>query len=230
LDLLDMNLRIDVRGILPTIAVPTVIVHSRRDHLFPVENARYLAAHIPGARLIEVDAGDHAPFFEGTDALHEALRWLVHQSTPIPARFLATVLAVEADARLDSTAVEGPVSRHGGVSTGSERAWWFDGPQRAMRCAHELIATSTVRRHRARVGVHAGEVSHEHGRLHGEGLETARALARTTPSGEVWISGVVADLIPGSPFTFEARDRVRLADGRQVRAFASLPQAQISER
>ena len=52
--------RIDVRPILPTITVPTLVIHAR-DEVVPVQCGRYLADHIPGARLLEVEGRDHAP-------------------------------------------------------------------------------------------------------------------------------------------------------------------------
>lgn len=230
LDLLEMNLRIDVRAILPTVSVPTVVLHGKRDDLFPVENGRYLAAHIPGARLVEVDSSDHAFLFEGRDELHEALAWLLRQSVRSPGRFLATILALEADQALDPAAYETVVARHGGVATGAGSAWRFDGPQRALRCAHDLIAIPGAQERHVRVGIHAGEVFHVQGRLDGEGLDTARAMAHRATPGEVWISRVVKDLIPGAPFKLEERGSVPLSDQRNMGAIASLPQAEISER
>lgn len=230
LDLLEMNLRIDVRAILPTVGVPTVVLHSKQDRLFPVENSRYLAAHIPGARLVEVESGDHALLFEGEDDLRGALSWLLSQSVPTPARFLATILAIEADDGLDPADYESAITRHGGVTAGVDRTWRFDGPQRAMRCAHDLIANADARDLHVRAGIHAGEVSHVQGRLQGEGVETARTIARTAIPGEVWISRVVSDLIPGSIFTVEARENVHLEGQRRIGAMASLPPPEISER
>jgi pimeloyl-ACP methyl ester carboxylesterase len=230
LDLLEMNLRIDVRAILPTVGIPTVVLHSKQDDLFPVENARYLATHIPGARLVEVEEGDHAFLFKGGDALHEMVAWLLRQSAPTPARFLATILVLEADEGLDPAACESVVARHGGMATGVERTWRFDGPQRAMWCAHDLIAVPEARIHRTRAGVHVGEVSQVQKRLGGDGLETARAVAQKATPGEVWISRVVSDLIPGTNFTIEERGDVLLEGQRRIGAMASQPPSRISER
>ena len=59
---LEAGLRIDVRPILPTITVPTLVIHAR-DDIVPVQGGRYLADHIPGARYLEVDSADHLPWF-----------------------------------------------------------------------------------------------------------------------------------------------------------------------
>lgn len=218
LDLLEMNLRVDVRGILASVAVPTVVLHSRRDRLFAIENARYLASRIPGARLVEVDAGDHAFFFEGRESMHEALTWLLGRSASASAGFLATVMAVELQAPLAEATVHGLAASHGGVATGVPRAWSFDGPQRAIRCALAVLAMCGGP---ARAGIHAGEVARVDGRIAGEGLETARIIARAASPAEVWVSGVVNALIPGAPFAIAPRGHVRLSDGRAMAAFAA---------
>lgn len=77
LALLEMNLRIDARALLPAVAAPTAVVHATRDAVIDAGNGRYLAAHIPGARLFEVDGADHVPVFDGAAALDDALAWVV---------------------------------------------------------------------------------------------------------------------------------------------------------
>jgi pimeloyl-ACP methyl ester carboxylesterase/DNA-binding winged helix-turn-helix (wHTH) protein len=79
LELMEMNRQIDVRAILPDVAVPTVVLHHRHDAVIGVGNARYLATHIPGARLMEIDGADHLFLFEGADHFDEALRWLLRK-------------------------------------------------------------------------------------------------------------------------------------------------------
>src|SRR4029079_8005567 len=65
---MESNLRIDVRPILPTITAPTLVIHAR-DDAAPVQSGRYLADHIPGARYLEVDGTDHAPWFTEPDRI-----------------------------------------------------------------------------------------------------------------------------------------------------------------
>ena len=216
LDLLEMNLAVDVRAILPAVAVPTVVLHSRRDALFPVESARYLAAHIPGARLVETEGRDHAFLFDGAADLRAALDWLVRRPAPTPASFLATVVVLEADGAPARAELDPLVARHGGLPVHDGLAWSFDGPQRAIRAARVLLAAAGGRDRQARAGVHTGEVTRLEGGLRGEGVETARAVARATRPGEVGVSRVVRDLVHGSPFEFDDRGSVRLGGGREV--------------
>jgi hypothetical protein len=82
------------------------------------------------------------------------------------------------------------------------RAGPRDGPRRAIRCAHALVDASVA----ARAGVHTGEVRPAHGALSGPGVETARAILASAPSGAVWGSRVVRDLLHGSPLRFEPVD------------------------
>jgi pimeloyl-ACP methyl ester carboxylesterase len=224
LDLLEMNLAIDVRAILPALGVPTVVVHGRHDPLFPVENARYLAAQIPAARLVEVDTRDHALLFEGAGELREALAWLVQQPPSASAAFLTTVLALDGGPAAGPSGRDDLAARHGGVPLRDGLAWSFDGPQRAIRCAHLLLASEPARRFRA--GVHTGEVVRRQDGLRGEGVETARAIARAAPPGDVWVSRVVRHLVHGSALHLAECGQVLLADGRHV----AVNRSEISER
>ena len=217
LDLLEMNLKVDVRPLLPTVAVPTVVLHSRNDAVISVENARYLASHIPGARLIEVPGRDHAFFFEGVDALREALDWLARQTPPPATHFLATVLAVSADAASAPAVLQPVATLHGAWPAGA-LAWRFDGPQRAIRCAHAMLAHLEGR---CALGIHTGEVHSESGRLVGDGCDVAVAIAQNAQFGEVRVSQIVRDLVHGAPIAFSPRNDVRLADGRTIASFAA---------
>lgn len=226
LDLLEMNLAVDVRAILPAVAVPTVVLHSRRDPLFPMENARYLAAHVPGARLVETEARDHSFLFEGAAELGAAVGWLAGQPTPTPASFLTTVLVLEPGGDPAPAGLDERVARHGGVPVHGALAWSFDGPQRAIRCARVLLASDGAWARRTRAGVHTGEVARRSGTLQGEAVDTARAIARAAGPGEVRVSRVVRDLVHGSDLGFDECGTVRLAGGREVPVL----RARIGER
>ena len=66
---MQMNKEIDVRAILPAVRVPTLVLHREHDRTIRVEQARYLARHIPGSKLVELTGADHAPWVDDTDAL-----------------------------------------------------------------------------------------------------------------------------------------------------------------
>lgn len=228
-DLLEMNRQIDVRPVLPAVSVPTVVLHNTHDSVSPVENGRYLASHIPGARLIEADTDDHTFMFEGADIFLDTVSRLVGQPRQVGTHFLATVLAIEWEgAEVDAAKVEETVARFRGISAGLAHVWRFDGPQRAIQCAHALRAHLTSPR--PRIGVHAGEVAREGGRLHGDAVESARALARAAPADEVRVSQVLRDLVHGSPFAFTPRPAVALPDGRAMATLAAEMPAEIMKR
>lgn len=227
-DLLEMNQQIDVRPALPAISVATIVLHNTHDNVSSVENSRYLAAHIPGARLIEADTNDHTFMFEGADLFFDAVKEMLAQPRGGGAHFLATILVVEGDAAdADSAQIEETVARFRGISTGVARVWSFDGPQRAIQCAQVLRMQL---RTAARIGLHAGEVARKDGRLRGEAVESARAIAQATAPGEVWVSQVLRDLVHGSPFTFASRPAVALPDGRSMAALAAELPTEITKR
>ncbi len=96
-DLLAMNLQIDIGGILPSIRVPTLVIHATRDKVAPIEAGRYFAEHIPGARMLELDTEDHWFYFVHPDlVLGEIQEFLTGVRTaPAPDTMLATVLCTE---------------------------------------------------------------------------------------------------------------------------------------
>lgn len=228
-DLLEMNLQLDVRAVLPAVSVPIIVLHNTHDAVSDVGNGRYLAAHIPGAEFIEADTRDHLFLFEGADLSLGAIRKLVQQPRQTSTHFLATILAIGMEPIDAATAAfADTIPRFKGVSAGEPLLWRFDGPQRAIHCAHALQARLSSGT--ARIGVHAGEVTLIGGRFHGEGVDTARAIARAAAPGEIWVSQVLRDLVHGSPLAFTPREAVGLSDGRSIGALASDRPAEITKR
>jgi pimeloyl-ACP methyl ester carboxylesterase/DNA-binding winged helix-turn-helix (wHTH) protein len=222
LELLDMNVQIDVRPLLSAVSVPTLVLHRRDDPIIPVENARYLATHIPGARLMEVEGRDHLFGIDGGDQLLRGLEWLLGaRPGGRGERFLTTILAVAFD---DERDLLGPLhdiaSRHGGVHVGSGPMWSFDGPERAIRCGVAMSTLMSSRQVVVRLGVHAGEASRASGGLSGEVLTTATDIARQAAAGEVRVSQVVRDLVHGSALRFGLPRRLQLDDGGSVATLA----------
>lgn len=156
--LMRMNSQIDIADILPTIRVPTLVIHRTEDVTINVEGGRYLAEHIPGARYIELPGKDHIPFvgdnaMEIADAIEE---FLTGSRAPVPVdRVLATVLftdivgstekaAALGDSRWHSlldkhhTTIRSNLARFRGhevKTTGDGILATFDGPARGVRCA-----------------------------------------------------------------------------------------------
>ncbi len=171
--------RIDVRPILPTIAAPTLVIHAR-DDLVPVQGGRYLADHIPGARLREVDGTDHVPWFTDPDEITSGIEEFLtgsHAAPPQSHRALRTVLFTDMVASTERAAATGDerwravlhrsgevtaelTKRFGGTvvkSTGDGYLTTFDGPTQAIRCAEALRADAETLGIEIRAGIHTGE-------------------------------------------------------------------------
>jgi pimeloyl-ACP methyl ester carboxylesterase/DNA-binding winged helix-turn-helix (wHTH) protein len=224
LDLLEMNLQIDVRPLLPALSVPVAVLHHASDAVIGVDNGRYLAAHIPGARSIEPEGRDHAFFFEGREHLLEALRWLIHErsQTHEPERFLTTVLVAQASPEVAPVETEHIVERFRGIPAGAS-IWSFDGPQRAISCGHALARAWAALGKAVRLGVHTAEVVRDGARLEGEAIDVAQAVAESAAPGEVRVTQVVRDLVHGSDLCFERPVELELGRGRTSRTLASVP-------
>ena len=161
---MEAALRIDVRSVLPALSVPTLVIHAT-DDLIPVQGARYLADHIPGAKLMEIAGNDHAPWIRDPDQISNAIEEFLtgtHRAQRQTQRALRTVLftdMVGSTARAASVgderwrmilerfdqATRGLASQFGGTvvkSTGDGHLATFEGPTHAIRCAEELVKTS----------------------------------------------------------------------------------------
>jgi pimeloyl-ACP methyl ester carboxylesterase len=170
---------IDVRPILPTITVPTLVIHAREDPI-PVQGGRYLADHIPGARLLEVAGTDHAPWFTDPDTITSEIEEFLTGSHAAPSpshRALRTVLFTDMVASTQHAATAGDqqwravlhrfgeitadlTQRFGGTvvkSTGDGHLTTFDGPTQAIRCAEALRADAETLGIELRAGIHTGE-------------------------------------------------------------------------
>jgi pimeloyl-ACP methyl ester carboxylesterase len=229
-----MNIEIDIRSVLPSISVPTLILHREGDRLINVENARYLASHIPGAKYVELVGSDHLPWFGDSDAVLDQVEEFLTGVRPAMAteRVLSTILFVDivgsteraqslGDARwrdlLGSfhVQVEQDLGRFGGrlIDTAGDGVFSsFDGPARAVRCAmaiRERVARLGIA---IRAGVHTGECEIAGGKLAGIAVHTGARVASAAESGEILVSSTVKSLVAGSGLRFASRGR-RLLKG-----------------
>ena len=217
---------IDVRHVVPAIKVPTLIVHASRDRVCHVENARYLARHIPGAKYVELDADDHIPWFDPDATLAEIREFLTgRREIGSPDRVLATVLFTDLVASTEQAAklgdrrwrdlleqhhatVRRELVRFDGheVDTAGDGFFaTFDGPARAIRCALAVVRSVRALGVEVRAGLHTGEVELVDGKATGIAVNIgARVAARAEP-GEVLVSGTVRDLVAGSGLDFDDR-------------------------
>jgi len=225
--LLRMNSQIDIRGILPTITVPTLVMHRTDDRDAKVEEGRWIAGQIPGARFIELPGEDHLPWVGDQDTMLDAVEQFLTGSIPAKAvdRVLATVLFIDivgstaraaqlGDARwtelLDAffVAVRRELERHRGneVDTaGDGLLATFDGPARAVRCAFAIQAAVRELGLEVRAGVHTGEIELGRDGIKGIAVHIGARVAALAGAGEVWTSSIVRDLVPGSGLVFDDR-------------------------
>ena len=215
-----MNGEIDVRAVLPSIKVPTLVVHRTGDRCVKVEEGRYMASRIPGATFFELPGDDHLPFVGNQDEILEEIARFLSRSHQAPSaeHVLATVLAVSTPARAaDFERVRRLFSRevaeHRGRmfdATGHQLTAMFDGPGRAVRCGC-VVAAAAARSHvHVRAGVHIGECDPTDPR--GPLIDACLGIAAAAAPGEVLVSRTVVDLVPGSGLQFTDRGMLH-ADG-----------------
>jgi len=225
--LLEMDENIDVRAIVPTIAVPTLVVHNTGDETVPYPSGVYLAENIPGARLVSQDVAGHI----STDPA--SMDWLADfeefTTGARPAEFIDRVLSTvlfsdivgssEKAVSLGDQAwrrllerhhdlVRRQLARHRGkeVDTAGDGFFAsFDGPARAIRCGCAIAETVRELGLDVRVGVHTGECELVDGKVAGIAVHTGARVAANAHPGEVLVSSTVKDLVAGSGLSFEDR-------------------------
>jgi pimeloyl-ACP methyl ester carboxylesterase len=221
-----MNTDIDVRAVLPTIRVPTLIMHRTADGDANVEEGRYIASQIPGAKFVELPGEDHLFWTQDVDGvvdeIEEFLTGVRHG--PEPDRVLATVLftdivgstarAVKMGDRqwMDAleahrTMVRWYLQRYHGheVDTAGDGFFaTFDGPARAIRCALAVRDAARGRDIEIRAGLHTGEVEMGE-KPGGVAVHIGARVMSEAGSGEVLVSQTVKDLVAGSGIAFEER-------------------------
>jgi pimeloyl-ACP methyl ester carboxylesterase len=222
-----MNSNIDVRAILETIHVPTLVIHRADDRDSRLEEGRYIAERIPGARFVELAGEDHSPWFEPDEILDEVEEFLTGvRRGPDVRRVLATVLftdivgstsrAVElGDQRWRSlleqhhALVRRELQRFRGdeVDTaGDGFLATFDGPARAVRCAQAIQRGLRPLGLNITAGVHAGEIEvADGGGIAGVAVHIGARVAERAEAGEVLVSSTVKDIVAGSGIEFADR-------------------------
>jgi class 3 adenylate cyclase len=226
---LELNGRLDIRHVLATIRVPTLLVHRTQDEAMNVEHSRYLVAHIPGARLVELDGVDTLPFLGDADAvLGEVDEFLTgDRRPPDHDRVLATVLFTDIVGSTERAAALGDepwrdlLTEHDRVvrgviglnrgrvvkSVGDGFLAVFDGPARAVRAARAIVAQLTTLGLHVRAGLHAGEVEMVGDDVAGLAVHIAARVMGEAAPGAVMASSTVHDLVAGSGLRFDERGR-----------------------
>jgi class 3 adenylate cyclase len=222
-----MFIDLDVREIVPSVRTPTLILHRTRDRLVNIRHGRWLAEHMPNARLVEFEGDDHTFWYEGAEAwLGEVQEFLTGaRAAPIVDRTLATVLFTDI---VDSTrkaaelgdrrwrdvlerhqrAVRDALGRFSGreiKSTGDGFLATFDGPARAINCARAILGSPQDSEILIRAGVHTGECEVIGDDIAGIAVHIAARVSAYAEPGEVLVSRTVKDLVAGSGIEFTDR-------------------------
>lgn len=222
-----MFLDIDVRSILPSISVPTLILHRRGDRVVNVRAGRYLAERITGAKYVELPGIDHTLYAGDSNVvLDQVQEFLIGARVdPAPDRVLATVMFTDIVGSTERAAHVGDrlwretldlhdeiahkeVERFGGRTvkyTGDGVLALFDGPARAIRCACALREATSSLGVEIRTGLHTGEVELRGEDVSGLGVNIGERVAALGEPGEILVSRTVVDLVAGSGIEFEDR-------------------------
>jgi class 3 adenylate cyclase len=220
------NQSLDARSILPTIGVPTLVVHSAGDPIVDVSHGRYLAEHIPGARYVETAGDDHLTIRDEHGVLDDIEEFLTGtRPDPEVDRVLKTVLLTDIVGSTKRTVEMGDRRWHALLdahdaavrtelghfrgreikTTGDGFLACFDGPARAIRCACAIAASAHTLGIEVRAGLHTGECEARGDDLAGLAVHIAARVAALAQPGEVLCSRTVTDLVAGSGIRFTDR-------------------------
>jgi class 3 adenylate cyclase len=210
----------DVRSLLPTLATPTLVLHHTHEPLFRVAHGRYLAEHIPGARLVELPGRDSLYWVGDTSVLLEEVEEFVTGAllSRAPDTAIATILITDIVGSTTTIATVGQhrwvdlldqhdtvvrrqLERFGGReinTTGDGFVATFDGPTRAVSCARAIRDATSPLGIQVRAGVHTGEIELRGADISGMAVHIAARVAALAEPGEVLLSRTVVDLIAGS--------------------------------
>jgi class 3 adenylate cyclase len=226
-----MNIDVDVSHVLPSIRVPTLVLHRREGGAWDVRSGRYLAEHVLGARFVELPGADFAPYLGDQERLFAELEAFLEDVAqgrawqPEPDRVLATVLftdivgATARAAELGDRAWRELLQKHNETvrvqlgrfrgreidTAGDGFFATFDGPARAIACASAIRDSVAGLGLEVRAGLHTGECELLDEKVGGIAVHTGARVAALAEPGEVLVSSTVKDLVAGSGTAFEDR-------------------------
>jgi class 3 adenylate cyclase len=225
--LLRMNSQIDVRPVLPTIRVPTLVLQRVGDRDVNVEEGRWIAGQIPGAKYVELPGDEHLIWAGDVDAVVDEVEEFLTGRRPVrePDRILATVLFTDIVGSTERATEVGDrrwrelLERHHDVVRGQLNRFQgrevdtagdgffaaFDGPARAIRCARAIREAVRGLGLEIRAGLHTGECELVGEKIAGVAVNTGARVAALAEPGEVLVSSTVKDLVAGSGIEFEER-------------------------
>jgi class 3 adenylate cyclase len=218
---------LDLRSVPPTIRVPTLVLHREADRMVRLDHSRYLAEHIPGARLVVVPGTDYWFFTEAPDEIVDHIEEFITGAPPVREtdRALATVMftdivgSTEHASRLGDKDWTKVLDRHDAIisrelerhrgrrvnPTGDGVLASFDGPARGVRCAQAICTGVRTLGIEVRAGLHTGEVELRGEDVGGIAVHIGQRVSALAGPGEVLVSRTVTDLVAGSGLRFNDR-------------------------
>jgi pimeloyl-ACP methyl ester carboxylesterase len=219
-----LNIEIDVRHVLPSIRVPTLVLHAAKDRAVPVGAGQYMAARIPNAKFVEVDGIDHLPFYDRSDVFVQHIQAFLTGSSvlAVPESRVSTLMFTDIVGSTQMAVAKGNLrfgdlleAHHKAVRSalaqyrgdeidiaGDGFLASFDGPARAIKCALAIVVSLGSLDIACRIGLHTGECEIREGRPHGIALHIAARVAAAASARTVFVSQTVKDLVAGSDLTF----------------------------
>lgn len=230
--LAEMNTHVDVRSVLPSVHVPTLVMHRAGDRDVQVANGRYIAEHIPGAKFVELPGIDHVWFSGDSEAIVDEVEEFLTGARQVSHRdrVLATVVFTDIVGSTETATAIGDrrwhellekhravirreIARFGGRevnTTGDGFLITFDGPARAVRCAITLVESVRQLGIALRVGIHTGECEIIGNDIAGIAVHIAARVQSHAAPNEILVSSTLRDLVAGSGLRFTSRGRHQL--------------------
>lgn len=228
-----MNAEIDVRNVLPTVRVPSLVIHRSGDMCLKVEEGRFVASQIPACKYVELGGIDHLPFVGNQDEILDEIEEFLTgmRGAAEYDRVLATVMCVKIidpqEQALEISNWENLMARSGvyvrrqlELFKGREVSFdennllaTFDGPARAIRCACAITASAARLGIRVKTGLHTGECDVIDGEKYGGvAVELAQKIAQESGLGEILVSRTVKDLVAGSGIHFQENGKLNFPE------------------
>jgi hypothetical protein len=209
-----MNAQIDVRPVLPSIHVPTLVIHRTGDRCLRVEEGKYLADNIPNAKFMEFPGDDHLPFVGDADSILDEIETFLSGISIVSGAdcVLATVLCVQV---LDSypeqlDMFQKLLKREIGLYRGNNffaedlsLMVTFDGPVRSVLCALAICKLAKKLELQIRCGLETGTCNIDRSVIYGPAVDASKDLVSRAPAGSVWLTSSLRNLIAGSEVIFE---------------------------
>ena len=220
----DLSSEVDIRGVLPSVRVPTLVLHRSGDRWHSVPEAQYLADHIPGAKLIVLPGDDHIPWWGDQEGLVGEIQEFLTgtRNNPPTERALLTLLVTDIVGSTEKVAAKGDqkwkdiLQAHDGIvhrevknfggqevnRTGDGFVLAFTGPTRAIQCAQAIMQGLSSLGLAMRAGLHTGECERRENDLSGLAVHIASRISSNAPPDGILVSNMVKELVVGSGIRF----------------------------